>query len=202
MLDYIIILGLEVFISQVGHLKLKLLISFPILFQWYIDFLISFKVGFTFRWETCLIWFWYIISSSSNSRRIINHSSFKLIFLSLWWFTFENSFILFCIILLIFRLLLFYWFLFFAIWYFITESQLIFILINQLLESLLLFKSKHSNNYLINPMKFYFLWNEKRYIPSKNSLIFLSQIPGYIFEGTYIYFNYYAFIKLNNRIKD
>ena len=84
------------------------------MFQSYPDFLISFKVGFTFRWEPCLIWFWNIISSASNFRGIIYHSSLKIIYFSLWWATFEDFFIRFSIIKLIFRPLIICWFLFFV----------------------------------------------------------------------------------------
>ena len=108
MLDYIVCLGLKVLISQEEYSKYNSLISFSTLFRSYADFLISFKVGFTFRRETCLIWFWHIISSAYNSCGIICHSSFKIIFL--WWVTFGYSFIRFSIILFIFRSLLFCWF--------------------------------------------------------------------------------------------
>ena len=115
------------------------------MFQSFTYFLISFKVGFTFRSEPCLIWFWYIISSASNFLGILYYYLFKIIclcgelLLSILLFIW----ILYCLFQTTPFLLIS--FLFFTILHFISESQLIFILIYQLKGFLLIFKSNYFN---------------------------------------------------------
>ena len=81
MFDYIIFSRFGSSYSTSKTLEIKISHIFTKIVLIVSNFLISFKVGFTFRWIPCYIWFWCIISFSSNSRWIINHSSFTVIFL-------------------------------------------------------------------------------------------------------------------------
>ena len=90
-------------------------------------------------------------------------------------------FISFSIILFIFRPPLFDSFSYFFNWYFNADSQLILILIKQLLESLLIFKSNYSNEilYKSNEILFFIKW-QKIYTFKKNFKTFTNFYPGYL----------------------
>ena len=126
MFDYIIFSRFGSSYSTSKTLEIKISDIFLNIIPIVSNFLISFKVGFTFRWIPFYIWFWYIISFFSNSRGIINHSSFTVIFL-------YGELLL---DILLFVLVLYFLFLnhsfllilyFFAIWFLFTESQLVFL---------------------------------------------------------------------------
>ena len=152
MLDYIIFSRFGSSYSTSKTLEIKISDIFLNIVPIVSNFLISFKVGFTFKWIPCYTWFWCIISFSSNSHGIINHSSFTVIFLCDELLLDIPLFVL-VLYFLFLNHSFFANFIFFAIWFFIYWKSINFV-INQLLECLLIFKVNILLKYLKNPMKF------------------------------------------------